>query len=123
MAFHSHIISTEGAEVDPRKIDVVKNWPRQLTPNDIRNFLGLAGYYRRFVYGFASIASLNTLTQNHKKFEWSEACETNFQILKDGLTSAPVLTLPEGTKGFVVYCDASRVGFAYATWESNSICF
>ena len=75
VAFHSHIISTEGAEVDPRKIDVVMNWPRQLTPNDIRNFLGLASYYRRFVYGFASIASsLTTLAQKSKKYEWSEAC-------------------------------------------------
>ena len=62
--------------------------------------------------GFASIASpLTTLTQKSVKFEWSEACERSFQILKDRLTSAPVLTLQEGTKGFVVYCDASRVGF------------
>ena len=61
--------------------------------------------------GFASIASLlTTLTQNSTKFKWSEACEKSFQLLKDRLTSAPVLTLPEGTKGYVVYCDASRVG-------------
>ena len=61
--------------------------------------------------GFAFISSpLTTLTQNSKKFEWSVACEKNFQLLIDSLTSAPVLTLPEGTKGFVVYCDASRVG-------------
>ena len=61
--------------------------------------------------GFASIASpLTTLTQKSKKFEWSEACERSFQILKDRLTFASVLTLSEGTKGFVVYCDASRVG-------------
>ena len=53
---------------------------------------------------------LTTLTQKSVKFEWSKACERSFQILKDGLTSAPILTLPEGTKGFVVYCDASRVG-------------
>ena len=60
---------------------------------------------------FASIASpLTTLTQKSKKFEWSEACERSFKILKDRLTSALVLTLPEGTKGFIVYCDASRVG-------------
>ena len=58
--------------------------------------------------GFASIASpLSTLTQKSKKFEWSEECEKSFQLLKDKLTSAPLLTLPEGTKDFVVYCEAS----------------
>ena len=61
--------------------------------------------------GFASIASpLIMLTQKNMKFEWSETCERSFQILKDRLTIAPVLTVTEGTKGFIVYCDASRVG-------------
>ena len=65
--------------------------------------------------GFASISSpLTTWTQKNVKFEWSRACERIFQILKDRLTSALVLTLSEGTKGFVVYCDASRVGFGCA---------
>ncbi|WMV18891.1 hypothetical protein MTR67_012276, partial [Solanum verrucosum] len=71
----------------------------------------LASYYRRFVEGFSSIASpLTTLTQKKDKFNWSESCERSFQLLKDTLTSAPVLTLLEGTEGFVVYCDASRIG-------------
>ena len=71
---------------------------------------GVAGYYRRFVNGFTSIAfPLTTLTQKSNKFEWLEACERSFKILKDRLTFALVLTLPEGTKGFVEYCDASRV--------------
>ena len=111
MAFLGHIISSQGVEVDPRKIDAVENWPRPLTPTDISSFLGLAGYYRRFVDGFAFIgAPLTTLTKKSKKFEWSEVCERRFQILKDRLTSALVLTLPEGTKVFIVCCDASRVG-------------
>ena len=92
-------------------MEVVKSWPRPLTPTDIRSFFGLSSYCRRFVEGFASIASpLNTLTQKCKKFEWSEACERSFQMLKDRLTSALVLTLSEGTKGFVVYCDARISG-------------
>ena len=75
VVFHGHIIFSEGVEVDPRKIEAVKNWPKLLTPINIRSFLGLAGYYWRFVDGFASIASLlTTLTRKCKKFEWSEAC-------------------------------------------------
>ena len=110
VAFLSHIISSEGIEVDPKKTKAVKNWPRPLTPTDIRSFLGLAGYYIRFVDGFASIASpLTTLTQKKVKFEWSEACERGFQDLKDKLTSGPVLTLLEGNEGFLMYCDASQV--------------
>ncbi|WMV07857.1 hypothetical protein MTR67_001242 [Solanum verrucosum] len=99
-----------GIEVGPKKMDAVKSCPRPLSLTDIRSFLGLAGYYRRFVEGFSSIASpLTTLTQKKVKFVCSEACEKIFQELKDRLTSAPVLTLPEGTYGFMVYCDASRV--------------
>jgi len=73
--------------------------------------LGLAGYYRRFVEGFSSIASpLKTITQNKAKFIWFKECENSFIELKDRLTSALVLTLAEGTNGFVVYCDALRIG-------------
>ena len=72
VTFLFHIISSEGVEVDQRKLKAVKNWPRPLTPTDIRSFLGLADYYQRFADGFVSIASfLTTLTQKCKKFEWS----------------------------------------------------
>jgi len=84
---------------------VVKSWPRPLSPMDIRSFLGLSGYYRRFVEGFSSIASpLTALTQKKSKFEWSEACEKSFQELKDRLTSTLVLTLSEGTRGYRWVC-------------------
>jgi len=122
VAFLGHIISSEGIEVDPKKTDAVKSWPRPLSPSDIRSFLGLAGYYRRFVEGFSSIASpLTALTQKKSKFEWSESCEKSFQLLKDKLTSAPVLTLPEGTEGFVVYCDASRVGLGCVLMQHGKV--
>ncbi|WMV29835.1 hypothetical protein MTR67_023220 [Solanum verrucosum] len=101
-----------GIRVDPRKMKVVKSWLRPLTPSDIRSFLGLAGYYRGFVEGFSSIVSpMTALTQNKVKFIWSEACEKSFQELKDRHTFALVLTLPKGTDGFVVYYDASRLGW------------
>ncbi|WMV07728.1 hypothetical protein MTR67_001113, partial [Solanum verrucosum] len=93
------------------------NWPRPTSPTDIRSFLGLVGYYRRFVEGFSFISSpLIKLTHKSVKFQWSEACEKIFQELKKRLNTSPVLTLPEGTQGFVVYCDALRVG-------CRSICF
>ena len=80
MTFLGHIISSERVEVDPRKIETVKNYPRPLTPMYIRSFLGLAGCYQRFLDGFASIASpLTILTLKCKKFEWSEACRDVFK--------------------------------------------
>ncbi|WMV13969.1 hypothetical protein MTR67_007354 [Solanum verrucosum] len=89
---------------------MVKSCPRPTSPLDIRSFLGLDDYYRRFVEGFSSIASpLTALTQKKEKFLWSKAYEKSFQESKDRLTSAPLLTLMEGTDGFIVYCDASRI--------------
>ena len=76
---------------------------------EVRSFLGLAGYYRRFMKRFSMIASpLTKLTQKHAKFEWTDECEQAFQELKCRLTTTLVLTLPLGTVGFVVYSDASR---------------
>ena len=90
---------------------MVKYGPRPLSQTDNRSFFCLAGYYWRFVDGLASIVyPLSTLTQNIMKFQWLEARERSFIVLKDRLTSALVLTVPKGTKGFIVYCDASRVG-------------
>ena len=79
MTFLGHVISSEGVVVDAKKTKVVRNWPRPLASTDISSFLGLVGYYRRFVDYFASIASsLTTLTQKNVKCEWSEACERSF---------------------------------------------
>ncbi|CAN4115296.1 unnamed protein product [Withania somnifera] len=89
----------------------VKDWPRPMTGHEIRSFLGLAGYYRRFVEGFSSIsAPLTKLTHKETRFRWNDACERSFQELKNKLTSTPVLVLPEGTDGYAVYCDASGIG-------------
>ena len=92
----------------------MNNWPKPLNPTYIGSFLGLAGYYRKFVDGFSSIdAPLTALTKKKVKFEWTEACKKSFQELKDILTSAPVLTLPKCGENYTVYCDASRVGFGW----------
>ncbi|KAH0735409.1 hypothetical protein KY285_011116 [Solanum tuberosum] len=111
VAFLGHIVSSKGIQVDSQKIEVVKQWPRPTSPIDIRRFFGLAGYYKRFVDRFSYIASpLTKLTQKKVKFQWSDDCEKSFTELKTRLTTAPVLTLPEGSDGYVIYCDASKVG-------------
>ena len=76
---------------------------------EIRSFLGLVGYYRKFVEGFSNLAApLTKLTRKEEKFIWSEACQQSFNELKRKLTSAPVLTLSSGQDGYTMYCDASR---------------
>nr|GEV45389.1 putative reverse transcriptase domain-containing protein [Tanacetum cinerariifolium] len=106
--FLGHLIDSQGLHVDPAKIKAVKNWASPTTPTEIRQFLGLAGYYRRFIKDFSKIAkSLTILTQKYKKFIWGEDQEMAFQILKQKLCEAPILALPEGNNDFVIYCDAS----------------
>ncbi|XP_070008439.1 uncharacterized protein [Nicotiana sylvestris] len=101
--FLGHVISGEGIRVDAQKIEAVKTWPRPTTPTEVHSFLGLEGYYRRFMEVFSSLsAPLTKLTQKGSKFQWTDACERSFQALKDRLTSAPVLMLPEGTDGYVI---------------------
>nr|GFA55505.1 putative reverse transcriptase domain-containing protein [Tanacetum cinerariifolium] len=102
------LIDSQGLHVDPAKIEAVKNWASHTTPTKIRQFLGLAGYYCRFIRDFSKIAKyLTILTQKDKKFVWGEDQEMAFQILKQKLCEAPILALPKGNDDFVVYCDAS----------------
>jgi len=111
VVFVCHVIYVEGIFVDPRKVEVVLKWERPTNVTEIQSFLGFAGYYRRFIEGFSTIASpLTKLAHKEVRFVWSEECEASFQELKKRLTSAPVLALPSGTEGFVVYSDASKGG-------------
>ena len=108
VTFLGHVLSDQGVEIDPRKIEAVKNRPRPLTFTDIQSFLSLANYYHRFVEGFSSIAApLTALMKKKVKFELSKKCDKSFQELKDRLTSAPVVTLLRSGEGYVVYYDAS----------------
>nr|GEU32031.1 reverse transcriptase domain-containing protein [Tanacetum cinerariifolium] len=108
--FHRHLIDSQGLHVDHAKIEAVKNWASPTTPTKIRQFLGLAGYYRIFIKDFSKIAkSLTKLTQK-KKYIWGEDQEIAFQLLKQKLCEALILALPEGNDNFVVYCDASHQG-------------
>eukprot|EP00795_Rhopilema_esculentum_P001442 gene1442-biopygen10090 len=112
--FLGFVVSAEGVSPDPAKIDAVKSYPTPTCVKDIRSFLGLANYYRRFVQGFAKIASpLNMLTRKGIPFVWSSACENAFHLLKQRLCSAPILAYPDFTKSFHLYTDASQTALRY----------
>jgi hypothetical protein len=120
--FLGHVVSAEGIFVDPKKIKAILKWERPTNMTEIRSFLGLAGYYRRFVEGFSAIASpMTKLTRKEVKFEWSKECEQSFQELKKRLTTAPVLTLPEGQEGFIVYSDASNKGLGCVLMQKGKV--
>ncbi|GKF76807.1 putative reverse transcriptase domain-containing protein, partial [Tanacetum coccineum] len=109
--FLMHVINGDGIHVDPSKIEAVKNWNAPRTPTEVHSFLGLAGYYHRFIKKFSKIAkSLTILTQKCKIFDWGKEQELAFQTLKDKLCNEPVLALLDGLEDFVVYCDASGIG-------------
>ncbi|GJT39607.1 reverse transcriptase domain-containing protein [Tanacetum coccineum] len=121
--FLGHVIDSSGIHVDPAKIEAVKNWASPTTPSEIRQFLGLAGYYRRFIEGFSKIAKpMTELTQKNQKFDWGEEQEEAFQLLKQKLCAAPILALPEGSEDFVVYCDASIKGLGAVLSGRISYC-
>nr|GEW15973.1 reverse transcriptase domain-containing protein [Tanacetum cinerariifolium] len=106
-----HVIDSQGIHVDPAKIKSIKDYASPKTPIEIYQFLGLAGYYRRFIEGFSKIAkSMTKFTQKGVKFDWGDKEEAAFQLIKHKLYSAPILALPEGSGDFVVYCDASHKG-------------
>ncbi|GJT16608.1 putative reverse transcriptase domain-containing protein [Tanacetum coccineum] len=111
-----------GIHVDPAKIESIKDWASPKTPTEIRQFLGLAGYYRRFIEGFSKIAkSMTKLTQKGIKFDWGEKEENAFQLIKQKLCSAPILALPEGSEDFVVYCDASHKGLGAVLMQREKV--
>ncbi|KAK1609817.1 hypothetical protein QYE76_033490 [Lolium multiflorum] len=111
-----------GIAVDPAKIKTVKEWKAPTTQTEVRAFLGLAGYYRRFVEGFSSIARpMTQLLKKDKKFEWTDKCEESFQKLKARLTTAPILIMPDITKPFDVYCDASKIGLGCVLMQEGKV--
>ncbi|GKA32405.1 putative reverse transcriptase domain-containing protein [Tanacetum coccineum] len=120
--FLGHVIDSSGIHVDPAKVEAVKNWASPTTPSEIRQFLGLPGYYRRFIEGFSKITKpMTELTQKNQKFNWGEEQETAFQLLKQKLCVAPILALPEGSDDFVVYCDASIKGLGAVLMQTMKV--
>jgi hypothetical protein len=122
VGFLGHILSAGGIAVDLAKIKTVTEWKAPTTQTEVRAFLGLAGYYRRFVEGFSSIARpMTQLLKKDKKFEWTAKCEESFQQLKSRLTSAPILIMPDITKPFDVYCDASKIGLGCVLMQEGKV--
>ncbi|GJY42824.1 putative reverse transcriptase domain-containing protein [Tanacetum coccineum] len=120
--FHDHVIDSQGIHVDPAKIESIKDSESPNTATKIRQFLGLAGYYRRFIEGFSKIAkSMTKLTQKGVKFDWGDKQEAAFQLLKQKLCSAPILSLPEGSEDFVVYCDALHKGLGVVLMQREKV--
>ncbi|WVZ52335.1 hypothetical protein U9M48_003407 [Paspalum notatum var. saurae] len=122
VAFLGHILSAKGVAVDPSKVEDVLNWKQPQTVTEIRSFLGLAGYYRRFIKDFSRISKpMTALTQKNVKFAWSPKCEEAFGTLKKLLTLAPVLAQPDITKPFDVYCDASGSGLGCVLMQEGRV--
>ena len=109
--FLGHILSEEGIVVDPSKVQEVMDWKVPISVSEVRSFLGLAGYYRRFIPDFSKIAKpMTSLLQKDHKFVWTEGCELAFRTLRKLLTTAPVLAQPNIEKPFDVFCDALKSG-------------
>ncbi|GMJ07598.1 hypothetical protein HRI_004429000 [Hibiscus trionum] len=122
VVFLGHVISASGISVDPKKIEAIVSWKQPKSVTEIRSFLGLAGYYRRFVEGFSRIATpLTKLLQKNVPYEWSDARQEAFEKLKKALTEAHILIQPEPGREFVIYSDASYVGLGCVLMQEGKV--
>ena len=122
VGFLGHVILGEGIAAEPTKVQSVTEWLAPTTVGEIHSFLGLAGYYRRFIENFSKIAKpMMALLKKDTKFHWTDECEASFQELKKRLTTAPVLILPDIRKDFQVYCDASRLGLGGVLMQDGRV--
>ena len=119
--FLGHVIS-KGVLVDPTKTKLVLQWEPLKTRTKIHNFLGLVGYYRRFIEGFSKIAMpLTKLTKKGQAFVWTKKCGNSFQELNKRLTTSTILALPYPTRHFVIFCDASKMGLGYVLMQHKKV--
>ncbi|XP_073289382.1 uncharacterized mitochondrial protein AtMg00860-like [Primulina huaijiensis] len=110
VAFLGHIVSRDGIEVDPSKVEAFRDWPVPKSVTEIRSFLGLVGYYGKFIQDFSSVAvPMTALTKKNAKFIWYSECQESFDRLKLALTTAPVLAMPSEHGEFVVYAVTSKL--------------
>jgi hypothetical protein len=122
VAFLGHVISKGGISMDPSKVQDVLSWKAPTSVSDIQSFLGLVGYYRRFIEEFSKISKpMTELLEKDKQFKWMPACESSFQELKKRLTTAPVLVMPNMEKSFSIYCDVSGQGLGCVLMQDDRV--
>jgi hypothetical protein len=122
VAFLGHVISVGGVSVDPSKVKNVLNWMPPMTASEIQSFLWLAGYYHRFTKDFSKIARpMTKLLEKNKVFEWTKEYQASFEELRKHLTSTLVLVLPDLTKKFDIYCDASHRGLGCVLMQEGEV--
>ena len=120
--FLGHVISAKGIAVNAAKVKAAVKWKSSKSATEIRSFVELASYYRRFIEGFSKIvAPLTLLTRKDQPFTWTNKCEESFQELKRRLTSAPILVIPDVGKPFEVYCDGSHHGLGCVLMQEKKV--
>jgi hypothetical protein len=120
--FLGYTISSKGISIDPTKVQEVMDWKPTTSVHQIRSFLGLAGYYQRFIPDFSKIAKpMTELLKKEVKFHWDDKCEKTFHTLRKLLTTALVLAQPDNTEPFDVYCDASGTGLGCVLMQNNRV--
>jgi hypothetical protein len=122
VSFLGYVVSNGGISVDPGKVKDVLNWKTPTDVGEIHSFLGLAGYYKRFIEGFSKLAKpMTALLEKNAKFVWSDKCQVSFEELKKRFTITPVLILPDLSKKFSIYCDASRLGLGCVLMQEGRV--
>jgi hypothetical protein len=117
-----HIISEQGITIDLEKIEAIRGWPTPINVSDVRYFMGLAGYYIRFIVGFSKIAHpITSLKKKGTKFEWTLKCENNFNLMKELITSAPVLKIADQNESFVVCTDVCKEGLRGVLMQNGHV--
>jgi hypothetical protein len=120
--FLGHIINREGLAIDPKKVTAILDWKAPKDVQGIKSFIGIAGYYRRFIEGFSKIARpMIALLAKKVEFKWTPACQKSFETLKEKLTTTQVLILPDVHKPFSMYCDASYTGLGYVLMQEGRV--
>ncbi|XP_066351740.1 uncharacterized mitochondrial protein AtMg00860-like [Miscanthus floridulus] len=124
VSYLGHIISASGVAMDPAKVQAIRDWPIPRSARAVRGFLGLAGYYRKFVHNYGAVAAPLIALLKKEGFSWNDAAAAAFDDLKAAVTSAPVLAMPDFAKPFTIKCDASSHGFgAVLIQEGHPIAF
>ena len=114
-----HIVLHEGLKVDPNKINAIMEWPIPKTIKKLRGFLGLIGYYRRFVNNYGCIVAPHTIVLKKDSFHWSESANVSFEQLRKAMCTTPVLSTPDFIKEFIVECDASGNGIGVVLMQKG----